>query len=35
MLKARSIQVESKKASNIEISKFTGALTQKYMKSTN
>lgn len=35
MLKARSIQVESKKANNIEISKFTGALTQKYMKSTN
>lgn len=35
MLKARSIQVETKKASNIEISKFAGAITQKYMKTTN
>lgn len=31
MLKSRSIEVESKKASNIKISKYTGALTQKYM----
>ena len=31
MLKSRSIEIESKKASNIKISKYTGALTQKYM----
>lgn len=30
-LKARSIQVDSKKSNNIQINKFTGALTQKYI----
>lgn len=31
-LKARSIQVETKKVNNIQISRYTGALTQKYAK---
>lgn len=31
-LKARSIQVETKKSNNIQISRYTGALTQKYAK---
>lgn len=30
-LKARSIQVDAKKSNNIQITKFTGALTQKYI----
>jgi len=34
-LKARSIQVDSKKSNNIQITKFTGALTQKYISNVN
>lgn len=32
MLKARSIEVDSKKTDNIQISKYSGALTQKFIK---
>lgn len=35
MLKARSINVEVKKSTNIQISKFSGALTQKTLQSQN
>lgn len=31
MLKARSVTVETKKSNNIQITRFTGALTQKHM----
>lgn len=34
-LKARSIQVDSRKSNNIQITKFTGALTQKYISNVN
>lgn len=31
-LRARSVQVETKKMANVQISRYTGALTQKYVK---
>lgn len=34
-LKARSIQVDSKKTNNVQIGKFTGALTQKTITTSN
>ena len=34
MLKARSVQIESKKTNNISIPKYTGALTQKSINTT-
>lgn len=34
-LKARSVQVDAKKSNNVEIAKYTGALTQKYMGNNN
>lgn len=35
MLKSRSVQVDTKKTNNIQIPKYTGALTQKYIKIEN
>ena len=34
MLKARAVQVEAKKTSNIQITKYTGALTQKFIETS-